>query len=101
MIILHHCISARSFRPLWMLEELGLPYRLRVLPFPPRVHARPFLQENPLGTVPLLEDGATRMTLRNRGEPSGLARVGAGLMVRQMRKANQTDLAALKAILER
>jgi glutathione S-transferase len=62
MIILHHCISARSFRPLWMLEELGLPYRLRVLPFPPRVHARPFLQENPLGTVPLLEDGATRMT---------------------------------------
>jgi len=62
MIILHHCISARSFRPLWMLEELGLPYRLRLLPFPPRVHARPFLQENPLGTVPLLEDGATRMT---------------------------------------
>ena len=46
-------------------------------------------------------DGATRMTLRNRGEPSGFARVGAGLMVRQMRKANQTDLAALKAILER
>ncbi|AVP58968.1 glutathione S-transferase family protein [Pulveribacter suum] len=62
MIVLHHCVSARSFRPLWMLEELGLPYRLRVLPFPPRVHARPFLDDNPLGTVPLLEDGATRMT---------------------------------------
>lgn len=45
-----------------MLEELGLPYRLRALPFPPRVHARPFLEDNPLGTVPLLEDGATRMT---------------------------------------
>ncbi|MDH4110479.1 MAG: glutathione S-transferase, partial [Gammaproteobacteria bacterium] len=25
MITLHHCVSARSFRPLWMLEELGLP----------------------------------------------------------------------------
>ncbi|MFT4100330.1 MAG: glutathione S-transferase family protein [Burkholderiaceae bacterium] len=62
MIVLHHCISARSFRPLWMLEELGLPYELRVLPFPPRVHARQFLALNPLGTVPLLEDGATRMT---------------------------------------
>lgn len=62
MIVLHHCVSARSFRPLWMLEELGLPYRLQVLPFPPRVHARQFLDLNPLGTVPLLEDGATRMT---------------------------------------
>ncbi|MGM9427608.1 glutathione S-transferase family protein [Hydrogenophaga sp. MI9] len=62
MIVLHHCVSARSLRPLWMLEELGLPYELRMLPFPPRVHARPYLDLNPLGTVPLLEDGATRMT---------------------------------------
>lgn len=62
MIVLHHCVSARSLRPLWMLEELGLPYELRMLPFPPRKHARPYLDRNPLGTVPLLEDGATRMT---------------------------------------
>jgi glutathione S-transferase len=45
-----------------MLEELGLPYELRLLPFPPRVHAKPYLDLNPLGTVPLLEDGTTRMT---------------------------------------
>ncbi|WP_423191164.1 hypothetical protein [Acidovorax temperans] len=25
MLHLHHCVSARSFRPLWMLEELQLP----------------------------------------------------------------------------
>ena len=62
MITLHHCVSARSFRPLWMLEEIGLPYTLRMLPFPPRAHARHFLEDNPLGTVPLLTDGATRMT---------------------------------------
>jgi len=62
MITLHHCVSARSFRPLWMLEELALPYRLRVLPFPPRVWQRDFLADNPLGTVPLLEDGPVRMT---------------------------------------
>ncbi len=80
MIVLHHCVSARSLRPLWMLEELGLPYELRLLPFPPRVHARPYLDLNPLGTVPLLEDGATRMTesaamcqyLAARHSPSGL-----------------------------
>ncbi len=57
MIVLHHCVSARSLRPLWMLEELGLPYQLRMLAFPPRVHARPYLGLNPLGTVPLLEEG--------------------------------------------
>ena len=62
MIVLFHCISARSFRPLWMLEELGAPYELRMLPFPPRALARPYLDLNPLGTVPLLVDGNTRMT---------------------------------------
>lgn len=62
MITLYHCVSARSFRPLWMLEELGLPYALKMLPFPPRALARSYLQENPLGTVPLLVEGETRMT---------------------------------------
>lgn len=62
MITLYHCVSARSFRPLWLLEELGLPYDLKMLPFPPRALARTYLQENPLGTVPLLVDGDTRMT---------------------------------------
>lgn len=61
-ITLYHCVSARSFRPLWLLEELGLPFELKMLPFPPRVLARSFLQENPLGTVPLLVDGETHMT---------------------------------------
>ncbi|MFZ3128930.1 MAG: glutathione S-transferase N-terminal domain-containing protein, partial [Rhodoferax sp.] len=62
MITLYHCVSARSFRPLWTLEELGLPYQLKMLPFPPRALAREILQENPMGTVPLLVEGATRMT---------------------------------------
>src|SRR3954471_14459017 len=62
MITLYHCAKARSFRPLWTLEELGIPYGLKMLPFPPRVHAREYLEINPLGTIPLLVDGATRMT---------------------------------------
>lgn len=62
MIELFHCLSARSFRPLWLLEELALPYQLRMLPFPPRVHQRDFLTLNPLGTVPLMLDGDTRMS---------------------------------------
>jgi glutathione S-transferase len=62
MITLYHCARARSFRPLWTLEELGLPYELKMLPFPPRVLAKDYLALNPLGTIPLMLDGATRMT---------------------------------------
>ena len=62
MITLYHCSSARSFRALWMLEEMGLAYELKMLPFPPRVFAREFLSLNPLGTIPLMIDGETRMT---------------------------------------
>jgi glutathione S-transferase len=62
MIVLYHCVAARSFRPLWALEELGLAYQLNMLSFPPRVADREFLKINPLGTVPALLDGELRMT---------------------------------------
>jgi len=61
-ITLYHCMSARSFRPLWALEELGLAYELRMLPFPPRALQKSYLQDNPLGTVPLLVEGEMRMS---------------------------------------
>src|SRR6478735_7914497 len=62
MITLYHCEAARSFRPLWMLEELSLTYELKMLPFPPRVLAKDYLALNPLGTIPFMKDGETRMT---------------------------------------
>ena len=46
-------------------------------------------------------DGATRMTLRNRGEPAGFAKLGAPMVAAAMRRANLKDLNRLKAILER
>jgi glutathione S-transferase len=59
---LYHCKGARSLRPLWMLEELGLDYELHNLPFPPRVHQKEYLAINPLGTIPCFFDGDLRMT---------------------------------------
>jgi uncharacterized membrane protein len=47
-------------------------------------------------------DGAdrTRMTLRNRGEPRGFAKVGAPMMAAAMRRANRADLDRIKKLLE-
>jgi hypothetical protein len=41
------------------------------------------------------------MTLRNRGEPAGFAKLSAPVMARAMKRANEADLRRLKALLER
>jgi uncharacterized membrane protein len=43
---------------------------------------------------------ATKMTLRNRGNPSGFATIAAPFMARAIRKANGADLRRLKSLLE-
>lgn len=57
----------------------------------------------PMETIYTWADGAggsTRMTLRNRGKPSGFARIAAPMMARAMRRANLDDVNRLKQILE-
>ena len=44
-------------------------------------------------------DDGTRMTLRNRGKPSGFSRMAAPMMTKAMRRANTKDLERLKDIL--
>ena len=45
-------------------------------------------------------EGRSRMTLRNRGTPSGFSRLMAPFMARAVRRANRNDLLRLRAILE-
>jgi glutathione S-transferase len=59
---LYHCKGARSLRCVWALEEMGLPYELETLPFPPRIFAKQYKDVNPLGTVPALIDGDVLLT---------------------------------------
>ena len=81
MIKLHHCADARSFRVLWALEELGLPYEMEVMPFPPRFRVEGYKDLNPLGTVPacfidgalMTESAAIPHVLATKFGPSELA----------------------------
>lgn len=58
MLKLHHLVSSRSQRILWLLEELGLDYELVIYPRDPKTgFAPPELKAiHPLGKSPLLED---------------------------------------------
>ena len=59
-IILHHAAPSRSSTALFMLEEIGAPYELRVLDLKAGDQLKPaFLAINPMGKVPTIEhDGA-------------------------------------------
>jgi hypothetical protein len=59
----------------------------------------PFPMETTYEWAPLGE-GGTRMTLRNRGEPSGFSRFMIPIIVPAMKGANRKDLARLKGLLE-
>ena len=54
--------NSRAVRPIWTAEEMELDYELEMMPFPPRVFFKQYLDINMLGTVPYLIDGDIEMT---------------------------------------
>lgn len=57
MIVVHHLERSRSQRILWLLEELGLPYEVRLHMRAPTMAAPAELRTiHPLGKSPLIED---------------------------------------------
>ena len=59
MITVHHLEMSRSQRVLWLLEELGLPYELKVYPRDPKTRLAPaaLKQIHPMGKSPVITDG--------------------------------------------
>ena len=96
--------SKVRFRAQFLGRELDYTYEVREI-----TAGRRFVMSTAEGPFPMettytWEDaaaGQTKMTLRNRGEPSGFAAVAAPVMALAVRKANEADLRRLKALLER
>ena len=54
--------ASRAMRPIWTAEEMGLDYELVMMPFPPRMFMKEYLDVNMLGTIPYMIDGEAKMT---------------------------------------
>src|SRR6516162_10718334 len=62
-LTLYHAAPSRSSVVLWMLEELGEPYDLRVMSFKTReTRSADYLRINPMGKVPALKHGDAVIT---------------------------------------
>ena len=95
--------SRMRFRARFLGRDLVYTYEIReLIPGERLVMGTadgPFAME----TTYTFEDGpggGTRVVLRNRGEPSGFAKVMSSMMAKAMRRANTKDLARLKELLE-
>jgi len=61
MLKVYFAPFARSLRILWTLEELNAPYEPVRVQFPPRLAQPDYLHINPLGQIPTLIDGETKL----------------------------------------
>ncbi len=98
------CVGSRvAFVAQFLGRRLAYTYEVIELVPQSRLVMRTSEGPFPMETTYLWEttgDNQTRMTLRNRGEPSGFGKILAPFMASAMRRANQKDLAKLKSLLE-
>jgi glutathione S-transferase len=61
MITVYGAPPTRALRVIWMLEEMGLPYKVRKVDFAKRNEDAEFLAVSPAGAMPGIEDGEVKM----------------------------------------
>lgn len=95
--------SQIAFKAQFLGRQLAYTYEIKE--FTPgenlvmRTTEGPFPMETTY-TWEAVENGKTRMTLRNAGQPSGFSKLFTPLMATLMKKANKKDLKKIKEILE-
>lgn len=57
MLTLHHLKQSRSFRIIWLLEELGLDYTLKSYDRQNGLAPKELKKRHPMGKAPILQDG--------------------------------------------
>jgi len=62
MLKIYHSTGTRGFRVIWVCEELSVPYEIVPVNFAPEYRATPeWRAVSPLGKVPVMTDGETKM----------------------------------------
>jgi uncharacterized membrane protein len=95
--------SRIAFAARFLGRELAYTYEVREIVADERFVMSTTHGPFPMETTYAWEDipsRGTRMTLRNRGTPTGFARIATPMLAAAMRRANRKDLARLKAVLE-
>lgn len=59
MLTIYHVPMTRSLRVVWLCEEMGIPYELKIETL--LQPSRELLQANPVGSIPGIRDGDVRM----------------------------------------
>lgn len=67
MITLHHLEKSQSIRILWLLEELGVPYEIKLYDRDPVTRLAPadYKAISPLGTAPVITEGDVALAETN------------------------------------
>jgi uncharacterized protein YndB with AHSA1/START domain len=95
--------SRIAFTARFLGRELAYTYEVREIVADERFVMSTSHGPFPMETTYSWEDtpsGGTRMTLRNRGRPTGFSRMATPMLAAAMRRANRKDLVRLKAVLE-
>jgi len=95
--------SRVAFTAHFLGRKLSYVYEIQEFVPGERLVMRTFQGPFPMETTytwKALGDATTRMTLRNRGEPTGFSRIAGRFMATMMRAANRKDLENIKRVLE-
>jgi uncharacterized membrane protein len=96
--------SRVRFQARFLGRDLAYTYEIRELVPGERLVMGTAEGPFPMETTYTFEDvpgGGTRVGVRNRGEPSGFAKVMSSVMAKAIRRENTKDLARVKDLLER